>query len=129
MLVYISGKITNNENYKNDFLKAEQWLKLNDYKALNPSKLIDIFPSLEYAQLMAIDYKLIELCDAIFMLDGWQKSKGACAELSYAKSLGKKVLYQDYFKDFKKSKKIENAEFDCAEYVKHEILGVDLAEE
>ena len=54
---------------------------------------------------MAIDYKLIELCDAIFMLDGWQQSKGAVAELSYAKSLGKKPMYQDYFKDFKKSKK------------------------
>lgn len=102
MLVYISGKITNNENYKNDFLKAEQWLKLNDYKVVNPSRLIDIFPKLNYQQLMAIDYKLIELCDAIFMLDGWQKSKGACAELSYAKSLGKKVLYMDYFKEFKK---------------------------
>ena len=109
MLVYISGKITGNENYKNDFLKAEQWLKLNDYKVLNPSRLIDIFPSLEYAQLMSIDYKLIELCDAIFMLGGWQKSKGACAELSYAKSLGKKVLYQDYFKEFKKGK-VQNNE-------------------
>ena len=102
MLIYITGKITNNENYKNDFLKAECWLKLNDYKVLNSSKLTDIFSSLKPAQLMAIDYKLIELCDAIFMLDGWQKSKGACAELSYAKSLGKKVLYQDYFKEFKK---------------------------
>ena len=102
MLVYISGKITNNENYKNDFLKAECWLKLNDYTPINPAKLDEALPKLTYQQLMAIDYKLIELCDAIFMLDGWQKSKGACAELSYAKSLGKKVLYQDYFKEFKK---------------------------
>ena len=102
MLVYISGKITNNENYKNDFLKAECWLKLNDYTPINPAKLDEALSKLTYQQLMAIDYKLIELCDAIFMLDGWQKSKGACAELSYAKSLGKKVLHQDYFKEFKK---------------------------
>ena len=104
MLVYISGKITRNENYKNDFLKAECWLKLNDYTPINPAKLDEALPKLTYQQFMAIDYKLIELCDAIFMLDGWQKSKGACAELSYAKSLGKKVLYQDYFKEFKKTK-------------------------
>lgn len=102
MLVYISGKITGKENYKDNFLKAEQWLMLNDYKVLNPSRLIDIFPSLDYTQLMAIDYKLIDMCDAIFMLDGWQKSKGACAELSYAKSLGKIVKYQDKYKDFKR---------------------------
>jgi hypothetical protein len=36
------------------------------------------------------------------MLDGWQKSKGAVAELSYAKTLGKKVMYQDKYKDFKR---------------------------
>ena len=109
MLVYISGQITGKEDYYNDFRKAELWLKLNDHKVLNPARLIDIFPNLEYAHLMAIDYKLIELCDAIFMLDGWQNSKGACAELSYAKSLGKKVLYQDYFKEFKKGK-VQNNE-------------------
>ena len=108
MLVYISGKITRNENYKNDFLKAEYWLKLNDYTPINPAKLDEVLPKLTYQQLMAIDYKLIELADAIFMLGGWQRSKGACAELSYAKSLGKKVLYQDYFKDFKKSKEKNN---------------------
>ena len=105
MLVYISGKITGNENYKDDFWKAELWLKLNDYTPINPAKLNEVLPKITYSQLMAIDYKLIELCDAIFMLDGWQKSKGACAELSYAKSLGKKVLYQDYFKEFKNAKR------------------------
>jgi hypothetical protein len=46
---------------------------------------------------MALDYKLLEMADAIFMLHDWQGSKGACAELSYAKSLGKKVIYQDYY--------------------------------
>lgn len=107
MLVYISGQITGKEDYYNDFRKAELWLKLNDHKVLNPSRLEDVFPDLEYAKFMAINYKLIELSDAIFMLDGWQKSKGACAELSYSKSLGKKVMYQDYFKDFKREKKNE----------------------
>jgi nucleoside 2-deoxyribosyltransferase len=102
MLVYISGKITGKENYKDDFLKAECWLKLNDYKVINPAKLDEVLPKLTYQQYMAIDYKLIELCDAIFMLDGWQKSKGAVAELSYAKTLGKKVLYQDKYKEFRK---------------------------
>ena len=102
MLVYISGKITGKEDYKDDFLTAECWLKLNDYKVINPAKVAEVLPNLTYQQFMAIDYKLIELCDAIFMLDGWQKSKGAVAELGYAKSLGKKVMYQDKYKDFRK---------------------------
>jgi hypothetical protein len=102
MLVYISGKITGKEDYKDDFIKAEFWLKLNDYKVINPAKLDEVLPKLTYQQYMAIDYKLIEIADAIFMLDGWQKSKGAVAELSYAKTLSKKIMYQDKYKDFKR---------------------------
>ena len=101
MFVYISGSITNNENYKVDFETAVKWLEENGYKPINPARLNDILPNLTYEQYMAIDYKLLELSEAIYMLDGWQKSKGACAELSYAKSLGKKVIYQKYFKEFR----------------------------
>jgi hypothetical protein len=101
MYVYISGSITKNENYKEDFLKAENLLKQNNHYPINPSKLNDLLPDLTYEQYMSIDYKLIELSEAIYMLKGWQKSKGACAELSYAKSLGKKVIYQKYFKEFR----------------------------
>lgn len=97
MLVYISGKITDNENYQADFQKAEQWLLLKDYTPINPARFITNLPKLTYEQIMKIDYCLLELCDGIFMLDGWQNSKGACAELSYAKSLGKKIIYQRYF--------------------------------
>lgn len=97
MLIYISGKITDNPNYVDDFFNAEKWLIEQGYKTLNPSNLNVIFPSLSYEQYMALDYKLVEMADGIFMLHDWQKSKGACAELSFAKSLGKKVIYQDYY--------------------------------
>lgn len=101
MLIYISGKISGKENFVEDFERAECWLKLNDYKPINPAKLNSALPQLSYEEFMQIDYKLIDLCDGIYMLDGWQKSKGACAELAYAKSLGKKVFYQKYFKEFR----------------------------
>lgn len=97
MLIYISGKITGNDNYKEDFANAEIWLKKQGFGAINPANLNNEFPELTYEQYMAVDYKLIELADGIFMLHDWQKSKGACAELSFAKSLGKKVIYQDYY--------------------------------
>jgi hypothetical protein len=97
MLIYISGAIRNKETYKEDFQKAEQWLMLKDYTPINPARFITNFPKLTEEQIMKIDYCLLEMCDGIFMLGGWQESKGACAELSYAKSLGKKVLYQAYY--------------------------------
>lgn len=106
MIVYISGKITNNANYKEEFRIGEEWLKLNDYTPINPTKLDESLPKgLTYQQLMQIDFRLIDIADAIFMLKGWQKSKGACAELDYAKSIGKEVLYQKYFKEFRKKGK------------------------
>ena len=101
MFVYISGGITNNKNYKEDFESAVEWLSKNNHNPINPSRLSEIMPNLTYEQYMAIDYKLIELCEAVCMIKGWQKSKGACAELAYAKSLGKKIIYQKYFKEFK----------------------------
>ena len=102
MVVYISGKITNNSHYEEDFRKGEEWLLLNDFTPINPTKLDKALPKgLSYEQLMQIDFRLIDIAEAIFMLEGWQRSKGACAELAYAKSIGKKILYQKYFKEFR----------------------------
>lgn len=97
MKIYISGKMTGNPDYKDEFFEAENWLISQGYKPINPSNMDIIFPELNYQEFMALDYKLIEMCDGIFMIHNWQRSKGACAELTYAKSLGKKIIYQDYY--------------------------------
>jgi hypothetical protein len=107
MLIYISGAITNNENYQAEFQKAEQWLMLKGHTPINPARFITNFPKLTLEQIMKIDYCLLEMCDGIFMLGGWQNSKGACAELSYAKSLGKKPIYQKYYERKDKKMKLE----------------------
>ena len=101
-IVYLSGKITNNENYKESFAKAEKFLLGLGYVVLNPAELNEVSEGLEYEQYMQICYRLIDISDIIFMVSGWKKSKGANAELSYAKSLGKKVMYQDYYAPFRK---------------------------
>ena len=97
MLIYISGKITGNPNYTNEFFEAEKWLQEQGHRTINPSNLNVVFPELTYEEYMKVDYALLQMADGIFMLHNWQKSKGACAELSFAKSLGKKVVYQDYY--------------------------------
>lgn len=101
-IVYLSGKITNNENYKKEFASAELFLAQMGYMVVNPARLDQVADNLTYEQYMQICYRLIDIADIIFMVSGWQKSKGANAELSYAKSLGKKVMYQDYYAPFRK---------------------------
>jgi hypothetical protein len=38
---------------------------------------------------------MIDICDAVYMLSDWQKSKGARMELQYAEDWGKAILYED----------------------------------
>ena len=41
------------------------------------------------------DIDAIKTCDAIYLLDGWEKSVGANAELAVAKWMGKHIAYQN----------------------------------
>ena len=97
MRIYISGKITGNKNYIEQFAEAEKWLMSQGYEVINPIKFGEAYPHLYYSEYMEIDLALLKLCDAIFMLANWQDSNGAKTELAVAKSLGKTVKYQKYF--------------------------------
>ena len=115
-IVYLSGAITGNENYKHDFSVAETYLTQMGYIVVSPAKLDELSnEKLSYEQYMRVCYSLIDICDIIFMVSGWQKSKGANAELSYAKSLGKEVKYQDYYAPFRKVSENEESAKDNIE--------------
>lgn len=101
-VVYLSGRITGNDNYKKEFACAEHFLQQMGYIVINPANLDEVSEGLSYEQYLRVCYQLVAIADIIFMVSGWHKSKGANAELSYAKSLGKKVMYQDYYAPFRK---------------------------
>ena len=108
-IVYLSGKITENENYKKEFNVAEEYLRNIGYTVINPAQLDEISTrELTHEQYMKVCYRLIDISDIIFMVSGWKDSKCANAELTYAKSLGKKVMYQDYYSPFRKAVESEN---------------------
>ena len=90
MKVYISGAITNNPNYKEQFKAAEERLKLAGHFVINPAT------NQGYTYKEYIDMGLFELmhCEAIYMLRGWENSTGAKLELEYAKEVGLEIMYQ-----------------------------------
>lgn len=91
MLVYISGKITGDDKYKEKFALAESALNLQGYKTINPAR-IDLGPDATWEQYMELDLYLLGACDAIYMLTDWTESRGASAEWGFAKAKGIKIM-------------------------------------
>lgn len=78
MKVYISGPITFNPHYVQDFKDAETLIKMCGYIPLTP--VGDKNPEYTWQDYMRRDIKLLMEADAIFMLKGWRISKGARLE-------------------------------------------------
>ena len=98
-MIYISGRITGNKKWKEEFNAAERYLLLTTHEAIvnpeNVGKSICAFiknPKWEDYMEHCIGHLLS--CDKIYMLRGWWKSKGARLERKIAKTLGMKVIYQ-----------------------------------
>lgn len=96
LIVYISGAISGTTDYLERFEKAETELKSEGYTVINPAKINSFLPNTTtWEQYMEIDYKMLDICDAIYMLDGWVYSKGAKAEYEYAVEHHMSVMYQN----------------------------------
>ena len=48
-----------------------------------------------YQEYMNISIELLKMCDAIFMLNGYERSKGAKAEYAYMYSIGKPIYLEE----------------------------------
>lgn len=95
MKIYISGPITGTDDYMERFQKAEDELAANGHMVYNPAHANSFMPEgTTYDEYMEISFCLLGMADAIYMMDGWEKSKGANMELARAKELGLEVYYQ-----------------------------------
>ena len=91
MRVYISGAMSSRmSTYKQEFAFYEQRLKGQGHIVINPATMpIGLDPD----RYMPICMAMIDGADAIFMMDGWEQSRGARLEKAYAEYQGKDVMY------------------------------------
>lgn len=85
MKVYISGAITGTYDYIERFAKAEKELTEQGYSVVNPAKVNAQLPEdTSYEEYMKMSFCMLDMCDSIYILQGWDKSCGANREYSYA---------------------------------------------
>ena len=97
--IYIAGRITGLENYKEVFETAEIDLKERGWIPMSPARLSGGF---EHAEYMHICFSMIDICDTVYLLLDWRESKGAVMEYNYARECHKNIIREEL--------KITNAE-------------------
>lgn len=94
-LIYLSGPITGTHDYIARFARAQTKLEARGWEVINPAAVIYQLPeSLPYYNIMQIDLMLLNICDAIYMMDGCVKSKGCLIEYEWAVKHKKELLYE-----------------------------------
>ena len=88
MIVYISGPMTGVPDYMERFQAAADLLIAKGHTVVNPANMEQVIDGeISYDRILAMDIALLEHCDAICLLPGWQRSKGAKAERVRAREL------------------------------------------
>ena len=95
MKIYISGAITGTDDYMERFAKAEKELTEKGYSVVNPAKVNAQLPEdTSYEEYMRMSFCMLDMADAIFMIDGWEKSCGASQEYGYAMAKNMIIMYE-----------------------------------
>lgn len=104
MKIYIAGPMRGHPGYNFDaFNDAAIWLRAQGHEVYNPAEL----PGQQFTDATNREALAIELAwiarhaDAIYMLRGWEQSRGAMAEWALARALNDIVImYQGGVEDF-----------------------------
>ena len=95
MKIYISGAISNTDDYMERFAKAEKELTEKGYSVVNPAKVNAQLPKdTIYEEYMKMCFCMLDICEAIYMLRTWEKSCGSNREYGYALAKDMIIMYE-----------------------------------
>ncbi|MCR5725418.1 MAG: DUF4406 domain-containing protein [Treponema sp.] len=95
MKVYLAGPITGHKDYK---VKFDSWADIFrgcGFSVMSPAVLPAGF---DYSDYMHVDRAMIDTCDGVVFLPGWEKSVGARDEHAYAIDTDRRIFELSEFK-------------------------------
>ena len=94
--VYISGPITGTDDYMERFAEAEKALTLCGYDPINPAKVNAQLPeSTTWSEYMSMSITMLNMADAIYLMNGWRQSHGAQLEYYHALNMELEIMYEE----------------------------------
>lgn len=95
--VYISGPMTGLTDCNREaFTRAEVLLKQLGHEVVNPHDIGDKLGEVSYEEYLKADLvEMLTKCNTIYMLTGYEWSKGATTELQVARACGFKVMKEE----------------------------------
>ena len=103
MKIYLAGRMSGMPNNGYDlFINKAQHLRGAGWDVISPAEMdVDAgldadreFTRADYMQAARRDLRAIKVCQAIYMMDDYEHSPGACWEWAYAKELGLTIYYE-----------------------------------
>lgn len=95
MKIYISGPITGIEGYMKKFEEMEKILTSFGYTVVNPARVNAELPEdTTHEEYMTTSIAMLNMCDAIFMMEGWRDSKGCSIEFDHACKRGMPIVFE-----------------------------------
>lgn len=103
MHIYISLPITgkNESEQRRKAIMWQNYLESKGHIISNPfdifDRLINLNPNPSYRAIMQDDLAELITCDAIFLCNGWEESKGCLEEVELAIQQKLKVMFEKHF--------------------------------
>ena len=91
-IVFISGSITNDKNYKQKFAALEQKLIAKGCIVLNPAVLPE---GMEHDAYMPICYAMIDQSETVVFMQDWRISDGAKMEMIHTIKKNKRIVFEE----------------------------------